>query len=82
MERSMKYCLEFGMRRGPHVDNLVFPTLHLASATAHNLQAVFDGGYTRANDWTLGKKDVRRTWRNDTYFIALSKLDGVARGPA
>ena len=35
-----------------------------------------------ASDWNMLKGIYRKTWQSKTHFVAVSKLDGVMRGPA
>lgn len=82
----MKYVLEFGVRGGAHVDNEVFSTRDQAERMARRLVMVFtnDPHAHGANerDWLFDKHVSRMTWKNKTHFVAVSKLDGKARGPA
>lgn len=82
----MKYCLEFGVRGGAHVENQVIPTRQLAEELARRLVMTYTNdphtsGAT-ARDWVFNKHCARMTWQNTTHFVALTKLDGVLRGPA
>ena len=82
----MKYVIEFGVRGGAHTENLIVPTRELAESMARKLVMVFQNdphanGAT-ARDWLFDKGTVRFTWRSATHFVAVSKLDGVPRGPA
>lgn len=78
----MKYVIEFGQRKGLHVDNMIVPTKALAERLVHNLQMVFSQEHPQKDTWKFGPKDFRKMWFSDTHFIALSKLDGLDRGPA
>jgi hypothetical protein len=82
----MKYILEFGVRGGAHTENLTFPTRQLAEDTARKLVMVFENdphaNGTGQRDWLFDKHTVRMTWQSPTHFVAVSKLDGVSRGPA
>ena len=82
----MKYVLEFGVRGGAHTENQVLPTRNAAEKMARALVFVFTGdphanGAT-ARCWTFSKHGRRMTWKNATHYVALSKLDGIPRGPA
>lgn len=82
----MKYCLEFGVRGGAHTENQVFSTWKSAAHMAASLAAIFQNdpcaiGAT-VQQWYLHPSESRATWQTETHFIALSKLDGVMRGPA
>lgn len=82
----MKYALEFGVRGGAHTENIIVPTRDLAERLARSLVMAFQndpfakGACER--DWLFCKGEVRLTWRSTTHFVAISKLDGVSRGPA
>ena len=82
----MKYVIEFGVRGGPYTESMVLPTRALAEELARTLVAVFcndanaEGAYMK--HWTLALCHTRKTWQNRTHFVAVSKLDGVRRGPA
>lgn len=82
----MKYVLEFGVRGGAYVDNLVIPTRDLAEKMARSLVATFQSDYLAngagERDWLFSKGVVRMTWKSSTHFVAVSKLDGTSRGPA
>lgn len=80
----MKYVVEFGVRGGAHTDNLVVPTQKLAKELAHSLVTVFlNNPYTPDfREFAKGRKVQRVAWNNDTHFVSISPLDGVARGPA
>ena len=80
----MKYVLEFGRVGGAHVDNVVVPTLHLAEQLARAIAGSYANDATLAGGraWTFGKYTVRKTWTDHQFFVAVSKLDGVPRGPA
>jgi hypothetical protein len=82
----MKYCLEFGVRGGAYTENQIVNTRDQAEKLARSLVAVFTNdphasGAT-ARDWLFSKHDKRMTWKNQSHFVALSKLDGKPRGPA
>lgn len=82
----MKCVVEFGVRGGAHTDNLVVPSMKIAEQMAASLVRVFtnDAMHPAADPrkWFLLKHEPRRTWHSSTHFIAISKLDGVPRGPA
>ena len=82
----MKDCVEFGVRGGAHTENQIMSTRDQAERLARSLVAVFENdphanGAT-ARDWLFSKHDTRMTWQSETHFIAVSKLDGIPRGPA
>jgi hypothetical protein len=82
----MKYALEFGLRGGAHTENQIVPTRDAVEKMARALVAVFTNdphacGAT-ARDWLMTKHATRLTWKNATHFVAISKLDGIPRGPA
>jgi hypothetical protein len=83
---TMKYVIEFGVRGGAHTENQTTNTRDQAERLARSLVAVFTNdphacGAT-ARDWMFSKHDKRMTWKSQTHFVAVSKLDGVMRGPA
>ncbi len=82
----MKCVVEFGVRGGAHTESLTLPTQALASQLARGLVAAFTNdihskGATQ-DDWDMSRFAARRTWQSATHFVAISKLDGVPRGPA
>lgn len=82
----MKYVLEFGVRGGAHVDNIIVPSRRLAEQMARSLVMVFTNdphasGAT-GRDWLISKRGARMTWQSATHFVAISKLDGAPRGSA
>lgn len=82
----MKFVLEFGNRGGMHVDNIVLPSLELAQKLARCLVMTFANdphanGATNG-DWHFGRGIVRAVWKDANHFVAVSKLDGIPRGPA
>ena len=82
----MKYCLEFGVRGGAHKDNVIVPTRALAEELARTLVATFCNDWHNSHagerDWLFEKGCTRKTWKNKTHVVAVSKLDGKARGSA
>ena len=80
----MKYVVEFGVRGGAHVDNLIVPTQKLAKELAHNLVMVFtnDPHCDQFRDYAKGRRIMRASWTSSTHFVSVSPLDGVMRGPA
>jgi len=79
----MKTVVEFGIRGGYHIDNLVFPSVKLAMQTAAAIANAFDGsGMIRPQRFAVSRSNPRETWQNSTHFVAVSILDGTARGPA
>lgn len=82
----MKCVVEFGVRGGAHTESLTLPNQKLASQLARGLVAAFTNdvhskGATQ-DDWDMSRFEWRRSWQSATHFVALSKLDGVPRGPA
>ena len=82
----MKYILEFGNRGGAHVDNVEIPSLKLAQKLARCLVMTFTNdchatGATQ-KDWEFPRGVVRAVWKDANHFVAVSKLDGIPRGPA
>lgn len=86
MSAHTSYVLEFGVRGGAHTENVIVPTRKLAEQLARQLVMVFKNDPhakgAGARDWTFDKYTRRQTWQSSTHFVALSKLDGVPRGPA
>jgi len=82
----MKYCLEFGVRGGAHVENQIIPTQKLAEQLARRLVMTYTNdphaSGARSNDWLFDRHCARMTWQNKTHFVAITRLDGVLRGPA
>ena len=81
----MKFVLEFGIRGGFHNQGVVIPTGKLASLLASGFVYTSGGAYeigSVASDWNMLKGIYRKTWQSKTHFVAVSKLDGVMRGPA
>lgn len=86
----MKYCLEFGIRGGSHTDSQVFASHKRAASIAAILVRIFressppltSSPVSCLESWTFDKQGRRKYWRSPTHFVALSKLDGIARGPA
>jgi len=82
----MKYVVEFGNRGGAYVESLVVPSWAIADQIARGLVAAFENNPNavgaRHSDWVMPKGIVRATWASQTHFVAVSKLDGVPRGPA
>lgn len=82
----MKCVLEFGVRGGAHVDNLIFPSARLAILTAARLVMVFTNDphspSAYPHNWKVNARNPRNTWTSATHFVAVSLLDGVPRGAA
>jgi hypothetical protein len=82
----MKYVIEFGVRGGAYTENLVVPTPALAGRIARGLVLAFtnDPHHPAAapTEWRFPRACPRQSWSSSTHFIAVSKLDGVPRGPA
>ena len=82
----MKYVLEFGVRGGAHTENLIVPTRKLAQEMARKLVLAFtnDPHHPAAApiEWRAPAHCPRITWQSPTHYISMSRLDGVARGPA
>lgn len=81
-----KYCIEFGIRGGFHTENYTVTGRENAERLARLLVATFTNdphaiGAT-GRDWLFDKHAKRLCWKNNTHFISVSLLDGVARGPA
>ncbi len=80
----MKYVIEFGVRGGAHVDNLVVPTQKLAKQLANSLVMVFSNDPSNDDLWAFAKgREIRRaSWTSSKHFVSVSPLDGVMRGSA
>lgn len=82
----MKYVIEFGIRGGAHVDNIIVPTLALAIKLANSTQFILSAGNTDHSAdkdyWKVGKSVPRKSWNSATHYVSLSCLDDVARGSA
>lgn len=82
----MKYVLEFGVRGGAHTENVVLPTFKLAQQLAAALVMTYVNDnrheYAKHTAWEMGANCPRRSWQSPTHFVSISKLDGIARGPA
>jgi hypothetical protein len=83
----MKYIIEFGKKKGFHASETI--TLHNnkeAAKLAASLVLVLTQDNSIPNTvqatWYLSRYASRITWDNDSYYVALSKLDGVPRGAA
>ena len=76
----MKYIVEFGVRGGAHTENLILPTRKLASDLARKLVLAFSNRPAAAWHWPASCP--RMYWQSPTHYVAVSKLDGVPRGPA
>ena len=83
----MKYIVEFGKKGAFHSSETI--TLHNnkeAAKLAASLVLVLaqNNSISRSVQatWYLSKYESRTHWENDTYFVALSKLDGIPRGSA
>lgn len=82
----MKWALEFGNRGGAHTENQVMASGKVASKMAAALVATFENDThasgAHVQSWATYKHVVRLTWQSETHFVAISRLDGVPRGPA
>jgi hypothetical protein len=82
----MKYVVEFGIRGGAHTENQVMHTRKQAEHLARALVMVFKNDPfapgAHPGEWLFTKHDKRMTWKSETHFVAVSKLDGKPRGPA
>lgn len=82
-----KCIVEFGRRGGNYTSGMKLITLkqgrELASTLVHVLRTKHDE--TNADfdhNWEITADCPRQVWVSPTHFVALSILDGVARGPA
>lgn len=80
----LHYVIEYGVRGGACVDALVIVTAKKAAAIANGLTHVLSNGEhsTELWQWFFSTKDFRRVWVTSTHYVAVSRLDGTARGPA
>lgn len=83
---NMKYVFEFGVRGGMHSDNTILPTQLLAREMASRMVMVLtnkpDNPATSLDAWQFTGDTTRIVWQSPTHFVAISKLDGTARGAA
>jgi hypothetical protein len=75
----MAFILEFGLKGGAHVDNVVVPTAKLADKLARNLVHVFSNKHLdKCEMWAITNEKHRRThrewWESDTHFVALTRV--------
>lgn len=82
----MRYVLEFGVRGGAYTENVIIPTRKLAEELAAKLVLTYtnDPRHPAASraEWRMPRACPRQTWTSSTHFVAISRLDGVPRGPA
>jgi len=78
----MKTVVECGIRGGAHMDNFQCVSIKQGQALAHKLAHIFGAVDNIPGGWKVGRGKPRITWQSGTHFVALSVLDGVARGPA
>lgn len=78
----MKVVLEFGVRGGQHVDNLVIPSAKLAAQVASNIVATLTNKSSFNGDWIVSRKMPRKSWTSSEHFVSVTVLDGIFRGPA
>jgi len=89
----MKFVIEFGHKKGNHIDNLIVNSNKQAAQIASGLAHIFNndikvfpnegsenGGMP--SFWIMKRSQVRIIWESPLNYIAVSKLDGVGRGPA
>jgi hypothetical protein len=83
---DMKAVLEFGVRGGFHVENLVIPSAKLAAKLAVGIISTLDEpemSYSKAIAYyTVSRKSPRISWTSSEHFVSVTLLDGVDRGPA
>ena len=77
----MRYVLEFGVRGGAHTDNVIISTRYTAERLARHLVNVFtnDPNSATSRDFVFSRHTVRFIWKDETHFVAVSKLDGFQR---
>lgn len=80
----MKTVLEFGVKGGSHIDNLIFPTEKLAARTAAAIVNMIENDPCASHEpaWYGGKGFARSSWESETHFVAMTRLDGRLRGSA
>jgi hypothetical protein len=78
----MKTVIEFGVRGGYHIDNIVLPSVKVAMQTAAAIVSTLDSRGVRPQYFAVNRAVPRATWQNRTHFVAVSILDGVPRGAA
>lgn len=81
----MKTVIEFGVRGGYHVDNIILPSVKLAMRTASAIASTLEGSGCECvtpQYFAVTRAHPRMTWQSKTHFVAVSILDGAARGPA
>ena len=82
----MKTVIEFGVKGGAYTENQVFPTIESGIRMACALVSVLKNDplspSASPENWRVRRDQPRICWENSTHFVALSILDGVARGPA
>lgn len=77
----MKVVLEFGVRGGAHVDNIVLPSAKLGAQLASNIARVLMGAEC-TTDFHVRRRSPRVSLTSSEHFVSVSALDGHARGPA
>jgi hypothetical protein len=77
----MKAVLEFGIRGGRHVDNIVLPSAKLAARIAHNVARVLMDDEI-STDFRVSRRSPRISLTSSAHFVSVSLLDGSDRGPA
>ena len=82
----MKFCIEFGVRGGYNVDNIVVSGNPIAAKICSSLVMVFENSTetssSKLKTWMLENNCPRMSWSSPTHFVSLSKLDGMDRGSA
>ena len=83
----MKYIVEFGKKGGFHASETIkIHNMKEAAKLASSLVLVFtqDNSIPKTiqQTWYFARHESRITWDNDTHYVAVSKLDGIDRGPA
>ena len=84
----MPFVLEFGVKGGAHVDNVVVPTAKLAETLARNLVGVFTNDSmhpaAKVGSWDIFReyRTDREWWESPTHFVCVSRLGRTLEGPA
>lgn len=73
----MPFVIEFGIRGGAHVDNIIIPTAKLAKKLVESLYHVFTASNQTPPKWYIfsDKGCPRESWMSATHFIAISRLN-------
>jgi len=78
----MKVVIEFGIRGGRHVDNIILPTPKLADQLARGIAFTYGRDMQKVGEFLVGKDCPRQTWTSSTHFVSVTRLDGSQQGAA